>query len=423
MSRERRKDISRRKFIGTTAAGLMLIKPELVRGTQVNSAVRLGLLGCGGRGSTVAESFVQNTNARITALADLFADRLAGSQRRFNELGVKMGHAAIDSAQLFRGPKAHEQIAASEAIDALIIATPDYFHPDHLETAVTAGKHIYLEKPVAVDVVGCKRVAELGKKADGRLSLAVGFQLRNSPPLAEMVRRIHAGALGTIACGEAYYFARLIHLPDWPEASPAERRLRQWYWDKVLSGDIILDQNIHVFDICNWILKARPLKATGACDRKVRTEPGDCNDHFAITFHYPGKVHVNFTSTQFGDSYSDVCERFFGSRGTSESYYVGGVRIYGAEPWDAENPSATGQPQRGRSNFNMLRDADAEKDKAFIESITSRKFLNEAAAGAESALTAILARQAAYSGREISWDEMMNSDERYDAGIDVNKLA
>jgi predicted dehydrogenase len=366
---------------------------------------------------------VRNTNSRITALADLFADQLAAGHKRFNELGAKMGHLPIDKSQLFRGPKAFEEIAASSALDALIIATPDYFHPDHLEAAVAAGKHIYLEKPVAVDVVGCKRVIELGKKADGKLSLAVGFQLRSSPPLAEMVRRIHAGALGTIACGEAYYFARLIRLPDWPDASSTERRLRQWYWDKVLSGDIILDQNIHVFDICNWVLKARPLKATGACDRKVRTEPGDCSDHFAITFHYPGNVHVNFTSTQFGDSYSDVCERFFGSRGTSESYYVGGVRIYGAEPWDAENPAAAGQPQRGRSHFNMLRDADAEKDKAFIASLTSGKFLNEAATGAESALTSILARQAAYQGREITWDEMMESDERYDAGIDVNKLA
>lgn len=422
MRQSSRRVISRRNFMGT-AAGLMFIKPGLVRGTQANSAVRLGLLGCGGRGSTVAESFLRHTNSRITALADLFADRLTEGQKRFNELGAKLGHAPIDGSQLFRGPKAHEQIAASQAIDALIIATPDYFHPDHLEAAVAAGKHIYLEKPVAVDVVGCKRVVELGKKADGKLSLAVGFQLRSAPPLAEMVRRIHTDALGTIACGEAYYFARLIRQPDWPDASPAERRLRQWYWDKVLSGDIILDQNIHVFDICNWVLKSRPLKATGVCDRKVRTEPGDCSDHFAVTFHYPGKVHVNFTSTQFGDAYSDVCERFFGSEGVSESYYVGGVRIYGAEPWDAENPDATAQPPRGRSSFNMLRDADAEKDKAFIAGLTSGQFLNEAAAGAESALTSILGRMAAYTGREVTWDEMMKSEEKYDAGIDLDKLA
>jgi len=275
---------------------------------------------------------------------------------------------------------------------------------------------------VGVDVRGCKRVIEIGERARGQLSLDIGFQLRSSPPLLEMVRRVHAGALGTIACGEAYYFTRALKLPDWPNVPPLELRLRQWYWDRVLSGDIIVDQNIHVLDICNWVLQAHPTKATGACDRKVRTDSGDCHDHFAATFHYPGNRHVNFCGVQFGNSYGDVCERFFGSKGVSESHYAGGVRIYGDEAWDAEKDSAF-QAGQTAGPFNALKDADPEKEKSFIESIVSGKYHNEAAAGAESALTAILGRTAAYTGQEVTWDDMLRSDQAYDAGIDLNKLA
>lgn len=419
--------LGRRKFLGqAAAAGVVFIRPQLVRGTQANSAVRLGLLGCGARGTVVATSFVQNTNARVVALADLFADQLAAAQKHFDDLAASMGQARLDPAQLFKGAKAYQGIAASKEVDAVIIATPDYFHPEHLEAAVAAGKHVYCEKPVAVDVRGCKRVMRIGEQAQGRLSLDIGFQIRSAPPFVEMVRRIHAGALGRIASGEAYYFTRALKLPDWPNASPLERRLRQWYWDKVLSGDIIVDQNIHVLDICNWVLKAHPEKAVASGARKVRTDSGDCWDHFAAVFYYPDDVHVSFGSVQFGETYGDVCERFFGSKGVSESHYSGGVRIYAEPAWDAElgevpldqlrHARAAGTP------FNALKDADAEKEKAFIASIVGGNYHNEAAAGAESALTAILGRTAAYTGREVTWDELLRSDHAYDAGIDLGKL-
>jgi len=419
--------LGRRDFLGAAAgAGIMFIKPERVRGTAANSAIRLGLLGCGGRGTHVATSFVHNTPARIVALGDLFADQLAAREKYFNQLGESLGHAKIDPALLFRGPKAYEQIAACKDLDAIIIATPDYFHAEHLDAVVAAGKHVYCEKPAGVDVHSCQRVAEIGEKARGRLSLEIGFQLRSAPPLVEMVRLIQAGALGKISVGEAYYFTKALNLPDWPNASPVERRLRQWYWDRTLSGDFIVDQNIHVFDICNWVLQAHPRKATGTGGRKGRTDSGDCWGHFAVTFFYPDDVHVNFTSTQFGGGYSDVCERFFGTRGASESHYTGGVRIYGEEPWDAD-PQASAPtrstPVGRTSSFDALKDADAEKDKAFIESIISGKFHNQAAAGAEAALTAILARTAAYTGREVTWEELLRSGQTYDAGIDLSQFA
>ncbi len=419
--------MGRREFMGTAAtASVLLLKPTLVRGAGANSAVRLGLLGCGGRGTAGAMSLANNTTARVAALADLFEDQLEVAKTRFDKLAGEKGYAGIDRAQMFRGPKAFEQLLASKEVDAVVIATPPYFHPEHLEAAVAAGKHIYLEKPVAVDVYGCKRVVRAGEKARGRLSLDVGFQIRHAPPFVEMVRRIHAGALGKMVCGQAYYYASALERPAWPNASAQERRLRNWVFDRVLSGDILVEQAIHVVDICNWALQGHPLKAMATGGRKVRTDPGDVWDHYNVTFFYPDDVHVSLNSTQFLQGWWDVCERFFGSKGVSESHYSGGVRIHGQEAWDAFPGGASQQPGQFSATgtfSNALKDADPEKHKAFIESITSGKFHNEAATGAESALSAILARTAAYSGREVTWEALNRSDEKWESKLDLNKVA
>src|SRR5207237_5291549 len=133
-------------------------------------------------------------------------------------------------------------------VDAIVIATPPYFHPQHLEAVVAAGKHVYLEKPVAVDVPGAKRVIEIGKRAQGKLSLDVGFQIRDCPPFVELVRRMHAGARGDIICAEAYYLTGDIDRPPCPDASPAELRRRNWVHECMLSGDFIVEQLRHVID-------------------------------------------------------------------------------------------------------------------------------------------------------------------------------
>src|SRR5438132_3977221 len=165
--------LDRRTFVGVTAAAAaaMLVKPARVRGTNANSAVRVGLLGCGGRGTEDASNLVDTGGARVVALADLFQDQLDAAHAHFDQIQQAKGYAALDARQLFVGPRAYEQIAASKEVDAIVIATPPYFHPQHLETAVGAGKHVYLEKPVAVDVPGAKRVIEIGKRAQGKLSL------------------------------------------------------------------------------------------------------------------------------------------------------------------------------------------------------------------------------------------------------------
>jgi predicted dehydrogenase len=421
--------LDRRKFLGAAAAtaGVLFIKPALVHGTAANSAVRVGLLGCGGRGAEDATNLVDTGNARVVALADLFQDQLDAARAHFDQMQQDKGYAAIDSAQLFAGPRAYQQIANSRELDALVIATPPYFHPQHLEAAVAAGKHVYLEKPVAVDVPGAHKVMEIGKRAEGKLSLDVGFQIRDCPPFVELVRRIHAGALGNIVCGEAHYLTGYIDRPPWPNASPTERRLRNWVYDRALSGDIIVEQNIHVIDICNWILKAHPLKASATGGRLGRPPgDGDAFGNYNVLFHYPGSVDVTFSSTQFAKGWWDVTERFFGTKGTSQSPYTGPLGIWGDEPWQAPlSPSKDAAPQAFSvtgSFTSNLEFADREKKKAFVESITGGNFHNQAAKGTESALSCMLARTAAYTGHEVTWDELLKSKETYDPKIDLNKL-
>jgi myo-inositol 2-dehydrogenase / D-chiro-inositol 1-dehydrogenase len=441
--------VGRRDFIGAAAAaaGLMIIKPELVRGTAANSSLRVGLLGCGERGTHVATAMAEHPNARYVALADLFPDQLAEAKQHFDGIAAKKGYSGIDRNLMFKGPKAYEAIAESKEIDVLHIATPDFFHPWHLPPVIAAGKHCYCEKPTGVDVRGAKRIMELGKQADGRLSLDIGFQIRYATPYVEMVRRIHAGAIGKITQASTYYHATAnTYPPRRPDASPMELRIRNFYWDRVLSGDIITDQSIHVIDICNWVLKNHPLKAVGAGGRKLATDWGNYLDHIDVIFTYPDNVRVSLNHFQFGDAFWDVAERFFGSKGVSESHYSGVVGIYGEEPWSWDGGGSPispctniyalarhgGTETVGGANAyvahegpDALRDADTQKTKAFVDSILTGKYHNQAAQGAETTMSAILGRMAIYSGREVTWDEMLASDQYYDPeleGIDLREF-
>ena len=421
--------VDRRGFIGSAAAtaGLIIVNPALVRGTSANSDVRVGLLGCGGRGTEDASNLVDTGSARVVALADLFPDQLEAARKHFDEIQLAKNFPALDSKQLFVGPDAYHKILESNEIDAVVIATPPYFHPMHLETGVAAGKHVYLEKPVAIDVPGALKVIDIGKRSEGKLSLDVGFQIRDCPPFVEMVRRIHEGAIGKIVCGEAHYLTGYIDRPQWPNASADERRLRNWIYDRVLSGDIIVEQNIHVIDICNWILKSHPLKATGTGGRTGRPSDGDVFGNYNVVFQYPDGVDVTFSSTQFAKGWWDVTERFFGTKGTSQSPYIGPLGIWGDEPWQSPSsqPKEGAQPQAFSVTGNFrsnLEQADPEKKKAFVASILNGKFHNQAAAGAESALSCMMARTASYTGREVTWEETLRSKEVWDAHLDLNKL-
>ena len=422
--------MERRAFLkgaAATAAGVSIMQSRTAFGASANSTVNLAVIGCGGRGTNVASSFVENTPTRIAAIADLFEDRLTSGREAYNQANAKQGRAPIEDSHAFLGSEAYLRLLELPDVDAVLISSPPFLHPEHLEATVRAGKNVYCEKPVGVDVHGCRRVIQAGKQAESRLSLAVGFQIRHATPFVEMVRRIHEGQIGAIVTIQGCYLAGRVNLPEFPNAGPIELRLRRWLNDRALSGDILVEQGIHVLDICNWVMKTHPEKAFASAARAGRVDEGDTSSHYIVNFTYPGGVHLAFQSTQFDPGLGDVWERFLGDKGIAEAHYTGGVFIKGPDPWDSG--VARGTPEEISSKDwavgafkSSLDDADPNKQKAFIQSIQAGQRINEAQAGAESALTAIMARTAAYTGEEVTWDEIVTSDQRWDPMIDLRQF-
>jgi myo-inositol 2-dehydrogenase/D-chiro-inositol 1-dehydrogenase len=422
--------MDRRSFLSgaTAASGVMILKPSAAFGYQANSAVRLGLLGCGHRGTSVATSFARNTSARIVALADIFPDQLEKGKVHFDQVNTALGKPVIDPKLMFRGHTAFQQLAASPDVDAIQISTPPWFHVDHLDAIVSAGKHAYCEKPVGVDIKQTEQALAIADRVDGRVSVDVGFQIRSAPPFVEIVRRIHEGQIGKIAAIAAHYNAPASSYPDRGGMAKDEVRLRDWLWDRTLSGDILLEQNIHVIDVCNWIMGTHPIKAVAKSSRKVVTHFGNTSDNYQVIFTYPGDVELSFSSTQFGtNGFFDVSERIFGSAGLAEAPYSGPLRILGEHPWTwtTNDPAASAAPAKFAADgafTDNLALADPRKDQSFIESITSGKFHNQIAAGVESARSCMLGRQAATLGREVTWDELLKHPEVYSLGMDVSQF-
>jgi predicted dehydrogenase len=423
--------MDRRKFVGGAAAasGILLLKPKTVFGYEANSAVRLALLGCGSRGTSVAESFLNNTSARVVALADLFPDKLEPAKTRLDQVAGQKGYPKIDPKMMFHGYKAFEEVASSPDVDAVQISTPPWFHVQHLDAAVRGGKHVYCEKPIGVDVAQSNQALEIGKRAQGHVSLEVGFQIRSAPPFVEIVRRIQQGALGKIGSIAANYNAPGTSYPAMPNISADELRIRRWYWDLVLSGDIIVEQAIHLIDICNWALQAHPIKATGTGGRNIISHPGDTWDNYEIAFTYPENVHVSFSCTQFGpNDWFDVSARMFGADGHAEIPYSGPMRIVGNHAWTwadqepAKQPTQTSFAANGVFNDNLAL-AQREKDRGFIDSITSGNFHNQIAAGVETAFSAMLGRMAGRQGREITWEELLQHGEKFELGINMSQFS
>jgi predicted dehydrogenase len=415
--------MNRRQFFqtGTVAASaLLLLKPEAAFGYQANSAVRLGLLGSGGRGTYVATSFSQNTPVQVVALADLFPNQLAAARVHFDQLNASLGYHPIDGKLLFQGPHAFQQIAASPEIDLIQISTPPFFHVQHLEAAVASGKHVYCEKPLAIDVQQAHHALQIAKRVKPDQSVDIGFQCRSGPPIIAIAKKIQAGALGKIASVIGCFCTSALPEKVPMGTSADEYRLRNWYWDRALSGDILVEQNIHIIDLCNWILGAHPLKATATGGRSVLTHAGDCWDNFQVDFTYPGDIHLAFSSTQFGDyDASNSSLRFYGSNGYAIVPYTGPVQIKGAQAWGWQDPSGADQdPDQDNLTF-----ADRDKERAFIDSITSGPRHNEIASGTESALTCMLGRMAGYQRREVTWEDLLAHGESYQLGFNLDQFA
>jgi len=420
--------MDRRRFVQAGSAsisGMLLLKPGTAFGYETNSAVRLGLLGCGNRGKSVATSFAQNTQAQVAALGDLFADNLAGGHDYFGKLNASLGHPAVDAKMLFRGPHAYEQLAQAKELDLVQISTPPFFHVQH---PVAAGKHVYCEKPVGIDVQQAKEALEIAKRVKSTQSVDVGFQCRNAPPIATIAEKIKGGALGKIGALTGNYNAPASTEKKREGESADEYRLRNWLWDRALSGDILVEQNIHIIDLCNWMIGARPLKATATGGRNILTHFGDCWDNYQVDFTYPGDIHFSFASTQFGtDGVFDAGLKLFGASGSATVPYSGPIQITGANAWAWQDSTSAG-PGSGKFAANgafsdNLAFADREKERAFLASITDGPAHNQIADGVGTALSCMLARMAGYQHREVTWDDLIANGETYQPGFDLDQFA
>lgn len=420
--------MERREFIkGASALStLTILNPGTVFGSKANSAINLGFIGCGSRGTADISSMSKHTNVNIIALADLFEDQLNEAKAKMDKLNAAKGFGTISRSSIYRGSKAYLELMNNKDVDAVLISAPCYTHPEFLEAAVTAGKHAYCEKPAAIDVAGCRRIQQLGERINDKVSIAIGFQVPHATPYAEMIQRVRRGDIGQVINVQLYYLASEIPLKPYKGMSYDEARIRNHFHFRELSGGTLLDQGIHMLDICNQALQAHPLKAYGAGGLNAGTEFGNAWNHYQAIYEYPDNIQVSYHSTQFGNSFGDVCARFLGTKGIAEAHYSGGVFITGENKWDsgvARSAAEVTPEQRAAGVFlSSLHNADENKHKSFIQSIETGKHLNETQRGAESTLTAILGRNAAESKDTLYWDELVYSNESIDTGLNLKQF-
>jgi len=392
-------DITRRRFLasaGAAAAGITLLKPALVGAAEANSKIDIGVIGCGGRGAWIAELLAKNGHYNVVALADYFPDRV-------EEAGNKLN---VPSAKRFTGLSGYRRLLA-EKLDAVAIESPPYFHPEQAAAAVAAGKHVYLAKPIAVDVPGCQTVAESGRQAtEKKLAFQVDFQTRAMPAYQEVVGRAHKGAIGKLITVYAEYQTSLMfedrdsQLRKSPE--DAEVRLRAWGIDRVISGDVITEQNIHALDVATWFVNADPIKAVGQGGRS-RPFLGDCWDHYSILFYFPNDLVVTFTSKQVGFGFDDIMVRAHGTDGTVGTDYGGKCWLHSR---DDRFEGATDNIYQVGVERNM---------DTFYEHITSGDYSNPTVTpSVRSNLTTILGRTAAYRGGEATWAQILQAKEKWE---------
>ncbi|MES2304517.1 MAG: Gfo/Idh/MocA family oxidoreductase [Gemmatimonadota bacterium] len=394
--------VDRRTFVqvtGAAAAALRLPRRAFGVGRPDADPIRIGVIGCGGRGTgAVRDALMASENVSLVAMGDLFPDHLASAREQFAKIATTdAGFAAkyrVTPEHSFTGLDAFRQVLASD-IDLVILATPPAFRADHLAAAVAAGKHVFMEKPVAVDVVGALSVIASGEAARAKgLAVVCGTQRRHDPRYIETISRIHDGQIGDLIAGSVYWNqGGLWNFPRKPEWSDAEWQLRNWLYFTWLSGDHIVEQHVHNLDVANWVMGAVPVRAMGVGGRQARTSPdyGHIFDHFAIEYEYPGGVRINSMCRQQDGTASNVGERFVGSKGTSNGY----DRIEGKKAW------------KWSTAGNILPYVEEHRD--LVASIRSGKPLNEARRIAESTLTAIMGREAAYTGQVITWEKLLQT--------------
>ncbi len=394
---------TRREMMKTGALGVgALVAPsfasKLARGGD--DRIGVGVIGCGGRGTGAAWNALEADPAtRVVAMADVFRDRLDGSLKHLTDEPSWEGRIDVPPERRFAGFDAFKQLLALEEVDYVCIATPPHFRPMHFEEAVARGKHVFMEKPVAVDPAGVRRViAAAGRAQEAGLSVVAGTQRRHERCYLELIDRVRSGQLGEIVGASCYWNQGGLWVHErQPHESDMEYQLRNWLYFCWLSGDHICEQHIHNLDVINWAMDSTPVKAMGMGGRQVRTgeKYGNIFDHFAVEYEYPGGVRVLSMCRQIDGCAGRVDERLTGTKGSAIAW-PGRSRIEGANAWafEGENP-----------NPYKVEHVD------LIASIRgSGPSLNEGVRVAQSTLTAIMGRMSAYTGEEVTWEQAMGSE-------------
>jgi len=374
---ENRGPVSRRKWI--TAAAVVPF--SAVRGTTANSALKIGLIGAGGRGRLDAGILVKDRRARLVAICDLFEDRMERARKELQ----------VEDAKLYKNY--HEMLASD--VDAVLIATNEFMHPEHLEAAVKAKKHVYIEKPAGVDVEGCRRVMRAGDAAGPRLNITFGFQQRYGPGYRKAKKLLDSGGIGPLRMAHAHWIKGAITGNETVLPRPTNMldKVRQHLWRETV-GDIIVDTYCHGVDVLNWFFGEHPSKAIGGGGRTI-IKVGDIRDHLDVIFDYSRDLQATLAGSQIAPTfYRSVNEQFFGATGVIET-----AREYWTH-YRGRNDTVTEKEPR---------DITIDAIEEFLTRVIEGKPENTAISAAETTLTSLMGRMALDLRREVTWEEVMRS--------------
>lgn len=381
--------MSRRSFLSrTSVAAVAATQFPFVRTTHAASddPIRVAVIGCGGRGSGAAKDVLSSAeNVKVLALADIFPEQVERARQNFPD---------VPADQCFAGFDAYQKAISVPDVNYVVLATPPGFRPLHFRAAIEAGKNVFMEKPVATDCMGVRSVLETGEMATQKgLFVAAGTQRRHQSSYLESVKRIQDGAVGDIVTLRAYWNGGGIwHRGDRGETE-MERQVRNWYHYVWLCGDHIVEQHVHNLDVCNWIMQAHPVRCWAMGGRQCRQGSGHIYDHFSVEYEYANGVRMfSFCRQMPGEG--NVSEGVDGTLGTAQP--GSWIRPKRGDAWRAP---------RGGSNPYVQEHTD------LIRSIRTGAPLNETRNVAESTLTAIMGREAAYSGQVIEWDKAIKSNQ------------
>jgi len=400
---------TRRDFVKNTtllSAGMLL--PTLDVGAMANvfenNTLKLALVGCGGRGSGAANQALQaDDNVELIAMADAFEDRLTSSLNNLSEKYEGTGKIKVKEKHRFVGFDAYKK--AIDLADVVILATPPGFRPQHFAYAVENNKHVFMEKPLATDVPGIRKVLEMAEVAKSKkLNVVVGLQRHYQENYLQTLDFLKNDSIGKIVSGQVYWNSAGVWVkPRKPEYTEMEYQMRNWYYFNWLCGDHILEQHIHNIDVANWFIGEYPVSAQGMGGRLVRTgkEYGEIFDHHFVEFTYPSGAVVASQCRHQPNTMYRVGEAFQGTKGTVVTNDAGTAKIFDID----------GKELHSISNSEGHNPYQEEHNRLFA-SIRNNEVINNGEYGAKSTMTAILGRMATYSGKVVTWEEAMKSELR-----------